>query len=163
MFRIASLAVLLLLSNLGVAQDLDPSLAPQATQYTADLEVLKTARKAQLAEATRIYLLHLDTALKTPDLDAATVAALKKERDGVASGLLTPANPAGLPADIVTARKNFFSGVGKAAHDFTTGKKKIDDAYLKVLTGLSRKANAKTAPAGLSAQVAAERRRVLGR
>ena len=52
---------------------------------------------------------------------------------------------------------------GYLSNYLTTGKKKIDDAYLKILTGLSRKANAKTAPAGLSAQVAAERRRVLGR
>ena len=158
-----SLAVLLILSSLGVAQDLDPSLAPQAAQYTADLEVLKTARKAQLAGSTRIYLVQLDAALKTPALDAATATTLKKERDGVASGLLVPANPVGLPADILVARKAFFSGVGKASFDFTAGKKKIDDAYLKVLTGLARKAKAKTVPAGLSAQVAAERRRVLAR
>jgi hypothetical protein len=163
MFRIVPLVILLILSCVSVAQDLDPSLAPQATQYTADLETLKTARKALLAESTRNYLLQLDAALKAPELDAAAATTLKKEREGVATGLLVPAHPTGLPADILAARKAFFSGVGKAAHDFATGKKKIDDSYLKVLTALARKAKAKTAPAGLAAQVAAERRRVMGR
>jgi hypothetical protein len=163
MFRIVSLAVFLLLACLGGAQDLDPSLAPHAAQYTADLQVLSTARKAQMTEATRLYLAQLDAALKVPGLDPATATALKKERDGVATGLLVPANPTGLPPDIATARKTFLSAAGKAAFDFNAAKKKIDDAYLKILTGLTRKAKGKTVPAGLSAQAAAEKRRVQGR
>jgi hypothetical protein len=163
MFRIAPLAVLLLLSSFGFAQDLDPSLAPHAAQYNSELQVLATARKTKREESTRLYVQQLEAAMKASGVDAATVAILKKERDGVIAGLLVPANPAGLPADIVTARKAFLSGVGKASFDFATGKKKADDVYLKTLTDLAKKARAKTAPAGLSAQVAAERRRVLAR
>jgi hypothetical protein len=163
MFRLLSLLSLLLFAGSAGPQELDPLLAPHANKYGEEIRALQAARKAHMTQVTTAYLQHLDAAIKAAAQDAATQAILKKERDGVASGLLAPAYPVGLPEETAAARKAFFAGVGKAAHDFATAKKKLDEAYLKVLAGLAKQAKAKTAPPGLAAQVAAEKRRVNAR
>lgn len=138
---------------------LDPLLAPHAEQYNSEIERLRALRKTQLAQVETEYVQRLDDAIKTVT-DEKTLALLRKEREGVVTGLLAPANPAGLPEEAEAARKTFLNGAGKAAFDFNTEKKKVDDAYLKVLAGLTKQAKVKGAPAGLAAQVAAEKQRV---
>ena len=141
------------------AQELDPLLAPHARAYDASIADLQAAKKTQLSQAETEYVQKLDAAISAAK-DEATVTVLRKEREGLVKGLLAPANPSGFPPEVVTARKAFFNGAGKAAADFTVAKKKADEAYLKTLAGLSKQAKGKDAPAGLATQVAAEKRRV---
>jgi hypothetical protein len=138
---------------------LDPALEPHAEHYEADLAALRTARVADLANRRAGYLAELDAAIAkiAAGADAALIGVLRKEREGIARGLVTPANPAGLPPEIQTARKRFFNRIEFASMTFAAEKKKLDAAYLKLLTTLGRQTkNDKP----LAARIAAERRRV---
>lgn len=137
---------------------MSPALALHATQYNTGIETLRAAWKATLAEHEARYAQQLDVAIKAAAEPLA--GTLKRERDGVVAGLLAPANPEGLPVEVATARKAFFAGAGKAAFDFQTEKKKLDEAYLKALGVLAKEAKGKQAAPELAAQVAAEKRRV---
>ena len=141
------------------AQELDPLLAPHAETYNTAVAELQKTRKTQVAERETEYVQKLDAAISAAK-DEATITMLRKEREGVVKGLLAPGNPSAFPAEVTTARKAFFNGTGKATVDFGAAKKKLDDAYLKTLAGLAKQAKSKTAPPGLAAQVADEKRRV---
>jgi hypothetical protein len=153
------LAFLLGSTSLSFSQALDPLLEPHASRYSADVKALMAARDAGVKESEAGYVQKLDAAGATVT-DEALKALIKRERQGVLAGLLAPANPTGLPEDLQVARRAFINGVGKATADYNKAKKVVDDAYLKVLAGLAKQARAKTSPAGLAAQVAAEKRRV---
>jgi hypothetical protein len=140
-------------------QELDPALAPHAQSYDAAVADLQKMRKTQLTQRETEYVQKLDAAIGAAK-EEATVTLLRKEREGIVKGLLAPASPTGFPEDVASARKTFFNGAGKASADYHAAKKKLDDAYLKTLAGLSKQAKGKNAPAGLAAQVAAEKRRV---
>jgi hypothetical protein len=142
-------------------QQIAPNLAPHAAKYTSDVDTLRVARKMKLEESQNAYLRALDAAILPGTAAPDILEALRKERNGVVAGLLAPADPAGLPDEIAAARKVFFNGVGKAAHDFAVEKKKLDDAYLKILAELAKQAKRKGAPPSLGQEVAAEKRRVL--
>jgi hypothetical protein len=138
---------------------LDPALETHAAHYDADLAALKAARVTELAQRRAAYLAELDAALAkvATGADAAMIGMLKKEREGIAGGLVTPANPVGLPPETQAARKLFFNRVEFSAMNFAAEKKKLDDAYLKLLVTLGRQTKSdKTMPA----RIAAERRRV---
>jgi hypothetical protein len=62
-----------------------------------------------------------------------------------------------LPPEIQTARKQFFNRIEFASMTFNAGKKKLDDAYLKLLTTLARQTKSDKP---LAARIAAEKRRV---
>ena len=141
------------------AQELDPLLAPHAERYNADLEALRKTRKAETTRYETEYAQKLDAVIAAAK-DEATITKLRKEREGVVKGMLVPANPVGLPEDAMAARKVFLNGAGKASFEFNAAKKKLDEAYLKTLAGLAKQARGKTAPKGLAAQVAEEKRRV---
>ena len=142
-------------------QQIAPNLGPHAAKYTSDVDALRATRKVKLEESQNAYLRSLDAAIQAGTTAPETLEALRKERNGIVSGLLAPADPVGLPDDIAAARKVFFAGVGKAAHDFATEKKRLDDGYLKILAELAKQAKRKGAPPSLGQEVAAEKRRVL--
>jgi hypothetical protein len=150
----------LLLAGLLGAEALNPLLAPHAERYTAGLDELRGARKSQLAREETEYVQKLDAAIGAAK-DEKAIEVLRREREGVVKGMIAPGNPDGLSPEVTAARKAFFSGVGKASADFAAAKKKLDDAYLKTLADLAKQARGKSAPAGLAAEVAAEKRRVV--
>ena len=143
----------------SLAQERDPLLAPHAERYDAELDALRKTRKAETTRYETEYVQKLDAAISAGK-DEATIAKLRKEREGVVKGMLVPANPVGLPEETMTARKAFLNGAGKASLQYNAAKKKLDDAYLKTLAGLAKQARGKNAPKGLATQVAEEKRRV---
>lgn len=149
--------VTFLLSVSARAQALDPALAPVAERYSAAIGELKSKRKAQLGQHEAEYARQLDAAINA-STDEAKKAVLKKERQDLSSGFLAPAKPAAFPAEASGARKTFLSGAGKAAFDYHTAKKKLDDVYLKELATISKQAKGKNS--ALTGQIAAEKRRV---
>lgn len=154
-----ALSSLLLIVAIGTAQDVAAGLAPHAERYNAQVSELQRVRKSQLSQAETEYVQKLDAAISSGK-DEATIATLRKEREGVVKGLLAPGNPANLPEEIAASRRAFLGGAGKAAVEYNAAKKKLDDAYLKTLASLAKQAKGKSAPAGLAAEVAAEKRRV---
>ncbi len=157
MFALAVRLILLLLAIVPLrAQDEQPGIDEIIAARDASIAGFRAARKATSAECRTTYLRVLDAALKTSS-DAATTAALHKERDGIADGLVAPADAIGLPADVAAARRVFFNGVGKASVDFDAAKKKLDADYLKTLSKLQAQSKRDKK---LAAQIAAEKRRV---
>jgi hypothetical protein len=139
---------------------LDPVLEPHAERYDANLVGLKATRVVEIKQRRAAYLAELDAALtKIPaGTDVPLTDLLRKERAGVADGLVVPANPTGLPPEIQTARKLFFNKIEFASMTFAAEKKKLDDAYIKLLTVLARQTRSDKA---MVARIAAEKRRVL--
>ena len=139
---------------------LDPLLTPHAQKYDAEIERLRATKVSDLRQAETQYAAALDAAITAAPPTDAALPMMKKEREGVQKGILAPSNPSGLPESVATARKSFLSAAGRAAHLFHTEKKKVDDAYLKVLADLSKQAKGKNAVPGLAGQIAGEKRRV---
>jgi hypothetical protein len=161
--RMSALAIRIAVLLLAIvplrAQDEAPDIAGLTEMHDARETALadfRTARKAKLIECRATYLQVLDEALKVAT-DAAIAAIIRKERAGIADGLVAPADAPGLPEELAAARRVFFNGVGKASVDYDAAKKKLDAEYLKSLNKIQsqHKRDKK-----LSAQIAAEKRRI---
>src|SRR4051794_39819676 len=74
-------------SLLAQAPTLDPLLAPHAERYGAAVDELRKARKAEAARYETEYAQKLDASIAAVK-DEATIAKLRKEREGVVKGLL---------------------------------------------------------------------------
>jgi hypothetical protein len=148
------LAIIVAVASLH-AQDDTPDFVELATARDAALADLRAARKTRLADCRTTYLQLLDAALKTAAAPAAAIIA--RERDGIARGLVAPAEASGLGDDLASARRVFFNGVGKASVEFDAAKKKLDTDYLKALAKLQAKSKRDKA---LAAHIAAEKRRI---
>ncbi len=152
-----SLILAILLSVSAHAENVHPSIVPLREGYEQEIAALANARGTRISELTASYVKLLDDAAASAT-DAVVAGAVRKEREGIATGFLAPGRIPGLPPEIEAAHRKFFGAVSQASVDFETAKKKVDAAYLKVLTALTAKGRR---DAALARDAAAEKRRVI--
>lgn len=144
----------------GFAQALAPELVPAATKYKADIAAFEVQRTAAVAQAQRAYSAALDAAEKTATAtgNLSIVAGITKERGTLASGLMAPEFPDGLPKTLQTIRKTYLDEAARLRTSEANRRAAIDAEYLRALASLQTKAA--TNPE-LAQQVTAEKQKLL--
>jgi hypothetical protein len=158
----ATFCILCLVAMSGsvAAQALAPELAPLATKYKADIATLETQRAAAIAQLYKPYAAALVTAEKSATTagNVAGVSVIATERAALASGLMSPGFPPGLPKELQNPRKAYLEGVARIRTAEAPRRQALDAAYLRALTDLNARA-AKNPE--LAKQLEAERQKLL--